>query len=311
MQYSVIALWCALLFPLCAGFACTALPGARIALRVMCGCIYATAIAGFIAIQAVYASAPVRIASGWLFLDPLSAFHYGVLLLVFCLSSVYALVYFGHELRTGRMDRRQGRLFSGLWCFACAAMTLVLLSNNLGIMWVGIEATTLVTAFLICIQVSPQSVEATWKYIIICSVGMAFAFMGTLLIGASAKGLQLGSHDVLLWTVLRDNASGLEPRLIQAAFIFCLSGTAPRPGLRPCTAGSRTPTRQAPTPVSAAPVGHSAQHCAMYCIMRYLPHLREAMQPERDRLPSAMLLIGFGVLSHTHRRGVHRLRRET
>ena len=65
-------------------------------------------------------------------------------------------------------------------------MTLVLVSNNLGIMWVGIEATTLLTAFLICVHVTPASLEAMWKYLIICSVGVAFAFMGTLLVGASA-----------------------------------------------------------------------------------------------------------------------------
>ena len=293
MQYTEIALWCALLVPFCAGFACTTLPGARIALRAMCGCIYATAIAGCIAIKAVYAGAPVRIASGWLFLDPLSAFHYGVLLLVFCLSSVYALLYFGYELRAGRMDRRQGRLFSGLWCFACAAMTLVLLSNNLGIMWVGIEATTLVTAFLICIQVSPQSVEATWKYIIICSVGMAFAFMGTLLIGASAKGLQLGSHDVLLWTVLRDNAGGLEPRLIQAAFIFLLVGYGTKAGLAPMHSWLPDAHTQAPSPVSALFSGFLLS-TAMYCVMRYMPIVEAATGgtgwPQR-------LMIGFGVFS--------------
>ena len=68
---------------------------------------------------------------------------------------------------------------------ALAAMTLTLISNNLGIMWVGIEATTLMTAFLICIHVTPASLEAMWKYLLICSVGVAFAFLGTLLVAAS------------------------------------------------------------------------------------------------------------------------------
>ena len=191
-MYYEYALWLSLLIPFVLGFACTLLPSARIALGAMCCCVLATAIAGCVAIGAVFQHGTIFIASNWLFLDPLSAYHYGILLLVFCLSSVYAWAYFGEELRTGHFTRKQARLFAGLWCEACASMTLVLFSNNLGIMWVGIEATTLITAFLICIHVSRQSMEAMWKYIVICSVGMAFAFMGTLLIAVSAKALDLG-----------------------------------------------------------------------------------------------------------------------
>ena len=293
MHYTEIALWCALLAPFFVGFVCTVLSSARVALAVMCGCVFATTLAGCIAIKAVYASGPLRIASGWLFLDPLSAYHYGILLLVFCLSSAYALVYFGHELRAGRMDRRQGRLFSGLWCFACAAMTLVLLSNNLGIMWVGIEATTLVTAFLICIQVSRQSVEAMWKYIIICSVGMAFAFMGTLLVAASAKGLNLGSHDALLWTVLYENAHRLEPRLIKSAFIFLLVGYGTKAGLAPMHSWLPDAHTQAPSPVSALFSGFLLS-TAMYCIMRYMPVVEAATGNSGW---SRRLMIGFGLFS--------------
>jgi len=293
MQYTEIALWAALAAPLCIGLLCTILPTARIALGVMCGCVLATALAGFFAIGAVYTSGTVFIASSWLFLDPLSAYHYGVLLLVFCLSSAYAWVYFSQELRAGHLDRRQGRLFAGLWCEACAAMTLVLLSNNLGIMWVGIEATTLVTAFLICIQVSRQSVEAMWKYIIICSVGMAFAFMGTLLIAASAKGLDLASHDALLWTVLRENAQRLDPRLIKAAFIFLLVGYGTKAGLAPMHSWLPDAHTQAPSPVSALFSGFLLS-TAMYCIMRYMPVIEAATG---NAGWAQRLMIGFGLFS--------------
>ena len=65
-------------------------------------------------------------------------------------------------------------------------MTLLLVSNNLGMMWVGMEATTLLTAFLISLHVSRESLEAMWKYLLICSVAVAFAFMGTLLAAAAS-----------------------------------------------------------------------------------------------------------------------------
>lgn len=97
-------------------------------------------------------------------------------------------------------------------------MTLVLLSNNLGVMWVGIEATTLLTAFLICVHVTPLSLEAMWKYLVVCSVGVAFAFVGTLLVGASAQRLGLDASEMLLWTRLRQSAAGLAPGSMKLAF---------------------------------------------------------------------------------------------
>jgi hydrogenase-4 component F len=292
MHYDT-ALWLSLLVPFVLGFACTMLPSARTALAAMCCCVFATAIAGSVAIAAVFQQGTIFIASRWLFLDALSAYHYAVLLVVFCLSSVYAWFYFGEELRTGHFTRKQARLFSGLSCFSLAAMTLVLFSNNLGIMWIGIEATTLITAFLICIYVSRQSMEAMWKYIVICSVGMAFAFMGTLLIAVSAKALELGPHDSLLWSVLHENARLLDPRLIQTAFIFLLVGYGTKAGLAPMHSWLPDAHMQAPSPVSAIFSGFLLS-TAMYCIMRYMPLIEAATG---NAGWGRRLMTGFGLFS--------------
>ena len=112
-------------------------------------------------------------------------------------------------------------------------MTLVLISNNLGIMWVGIEATTLLTAFLICIPVKPASLEAMWKYLMICSIGVAFAFLGTLMVAASASGLHLNPSDTLLWTKLRQRAASLNPMLLKTGFLCLLVGYGTKAGLAP------------------------------------------------------------------------------
>jgi hypothetical protein len=122
------ALWLALLIPFVAGFLCTILPSARSAFAAMCCCVLATAIAGVPVLLQVFQHGPVYAASQWLFLDGLSAYHYGVMLLIYCLSSAYAWVYFGEELDKGQLIRKQARLFSGLWCFSLSAMTLVLFS---------------------------------------------------------------------------------------------------------------------------------------------------------------------------------------
>lgn len=127
----------------------------------------------------------VSAAGQWFYIDAFSAFHIIILVLVFVFSSAFATVYFRDGAADHAFSLTTARRFGGLWLGSLAAMMLVLVSNNLGIMWVGMEATTLMSAFLISLYPSRLSLEAMWKYLIICSIGIAFAFMGTLLAAAS------------------------------------------------------------------------------------------------------------------------------
>jgi hydrogenase-4 component F len=172
-------------------------------------------------------------------------------------------------------------------------MILVLTSNNMGILWVGIEATTLLTAFLICIPVSPTSLEAMWKYLIMCSVGVAFAFIGTLLVAAAAAPAHLAPSDTLLWTRLRASAGLLDPRLLQAGFLFLVVGYGTKAGLAPMHNWLPDAHSQAPAPVSAVFSG-ILLNAALYCILRYVPILEGAMGHSgwsRD------ILVIFGLVS--------------
>ena len=263
-------LWAMLLIPIAVGLVCAVLPRPRAVLGALCAGVFAAAATGGAVILRVLGAGPVWAADGWLFVDALSAYNLGVMYLIFCLSSTFSWVYFGGQRGDVSLTQRQARVFGGLWCGALAAMTLVLVSGNLGIMWVGIEATTLLTAFLICVQRSRAALEATWKYIMICSVGVAFAFMGTLLAAASARQLHLSAHDAMLWTVLRDNAAGLDPVLMKAAFVFLLVGYGTKAGLAPMHSWLPDAHSQAPAPVSALFSGFML-NTALYCIMRYLP----------------------------------------
>ena len=137
--------------------------------------------------------APSTAADNWFYIDAFSAFHIVVLVLVFLLSSAFAAIYFARREPASTISRRAiARRFGALWLGSLAAMMLVLVSNNLGIMWVGMEATTLLSAFLISLHPSRLSLEAMWKYLIICSIGIAFAFMGTLLAAASIQSGGVG-----------------------------------------------------------------------------------------------------------------------
>src|SRR5216684_5284868 len=157
----------------------------------------------------------------WFYVDAFSAFHIVVLVLVFLLSSAFAGVYFVSEA-DGAFTPAIARRFGALWLGSLAAMTLVLVSNNLGIMWVGMEATTLLSAFLISLHPSRLSLEAMWKYLIICSVGIAFAFIGTIFAAASIQSAGGVPADALFWTKLSSADVQLDPTLMRFAFIFIL-----------------------------------------------------------------------------------------
>ena len=286
-------LWLLILVPAVTSALVLLLRSARTILDVMCVGVGVTVALGWYVAGKVLVSGPVSAGAEWLYLDALSAYNLGVLLLIYGLSSAYAAVYFRAELREGHLTLKQARLFGGLWCGALGAMTLVFISNNLGIMWVGIEATTLLTGFLICVHVTGESLEAMWKYILICSVGVAFAFMGTLLVCASTHGLGLRAPEVLLWTTLRAHATLLNPGCLKAAFIFLLVGYGTKAGLAPMHNWLPDAHSQAPAPVSALFSGFML-NTALYCVMRYVPIVEAGTGNTGWGL---RLLTGFGLFS--------------
>ena len=167
----------------------------------------------------------VTAADGWFYIDAFSAFYLIVLVLVFLLSSTFAGVYFIHEIgehgEAGEHDftLAVAHRFGALWLGSLTAMMLVLVSNNLGIMWVGMEATTLLSAFLISLHPSRLSLEAMWKYLIICSVGIAFAFI-FILVG---YGTKTGLAPIHSWL---PDAHSQAPTPVSAMFSGFLLNTA-------------------------------------------------------------------------------------
>src|SRR5262249_22530031 len=189
------------------------------------------------------------------------------------------------------LARITARRFGALWLGAEAAMLLVLISDNLGVMWVGMEATTLLTAFLISLHPSGLSLEAMWKYLIICSIGIAFAFMGTLLAAAAIRSGSAAA-EALFWTRFAAADTTLDPTLMKFAFLFVLVGYGTKAGLAPIHSWLPDAHSQAPAPVSAMFSGFLL-NTALYCIMRFVP-------PAQHALGSGFasgLLVGFGMLS--------------
>jgi hydrogenase-4 component F len=282
-----------LILPCAGGAVCTMLPAPRRILSVMCVTVFAFAIVLLPMVWRVISTGPVEAFGGLFIVDALSAYHLFVMSIVFVASSIYGWQYFMREVLLGHVTTRSLHQYAGLWCAALSAMTLVLISNNLGIMWVGIEATTLLTAFLICIPVKPASLEAMWKYLMICSIGVAFAFLGTLMVVASASGLHMSLSDTLLWTKLRTGAGSLNPMLLKAGFLCLLVGYGTKAGLAPMHSWLPDAHSQAPAPVSAIFSGFML-NTALYCVIRYVPIVEAA-----DGLAGwgAQLLVLFGIIS--------------
>ena len=263
-------LWILIALPLLGAGACLVCRSRGGVTAVIRAGVLLWAAAALVFIREVRAEGALAAEWGWLYLDALSAYHLLVMAAVFALSSLYLPAYFRGEPGGHRTDSAGMRRFGALWLGALAAMTVVLLSDNIGILWVGIEATTLVTAFLIFTHRSPESMEAMWKYLIICSVGVAFAFMGTLFVGAAADGLHYPASRALLWTCLHENAARLDPVLVKVAFLFLLVGYGTKAGLAPMHSWLPDAHSQAPAPVSAVFSGFLL-NAALYCILRCLP----------------------------------------
>lgn len=282
-----------LLIPIFAGIISQFATSQRKALLISVSGVFLSALISCRAIYLTLTQGQIFAFSDWVFLDALSVWHLMVMILVFGLSSLFSLVYFGEELREKKLSIQQARIFAGLWSPAMSAMMLVLISNNLGIMWVGMEATTLLTSFLVCVRLTRDSLEATWKYMLICSVGIGFAFLGTMLLRLAAKDLPLDPNQALLWTNLMANTAFLSPALVKAAFIFAMVGYGTKAGLAPMHTWLPDAHSKAPSPVSAIFSGFML-NAALYCIMRYIPITEATLGHSGWALN---YLTGFGLFS--------------
>ncbi|WP_232012615.1 hydrogenase 4 subunit F [Vibrio aphrogenes] len=231
-------------------------------------------------------------AGGWLLLDSLSALFAAVLGLVALITGLHAIGYIGHELKHGELTARQVSLFYGLFNLFLASMLVSLTSNNIIMMWVAIEATTISSVFLVGLYYQRSSLEAAWKYIMLCSVGVAFGLFGTVLTYANGVASFAQPSQAILWTAIRDNAHLLDPRLMQISFIFILIGFGTKTGLFPMHTWLPDAHSEAPSPVSGL-LSAGLLNCALLVIIRYFVIDAQVIGEGFTQY----LLIAFGLLS--------------
>jgi hydrogenase-4 component F len=196
-------------------------------------------------------SVPHVLAGGLLRADALSVVMLIVIGAVGTLSTGAGIGYINAELDHGHTDPAGARLYGTLTPAFLAAMVLAVSANNIGVIWVAIEATTVITAFLVGHRRTRTALEATWKYVIICSVGIAMAFLGTILLYFAARHAGADSGHALDLGVLAAHASGLDPGVTRLAGGLLLIGYGAKVGLVPFHTWLADAHSQAPAPVSA------------------------------------------------------------
>jgi len=215
-------------------------------------------------------------------------------LLMVCVTFVGSLaLWFSAGL--GRPDHlsegqlRRYHIFFNLFIFA---MLFAVSANNLGIMWIAVEATTIFSAMLIPLTLTKASVEASWKYILICSVGIALAFVGTVVGYFDFMTASGHTGNALNWTVLLAAAPGLNPDVLRLAFIFILIGYGTKAGIAPMHTWLPDAHSEAPSPLSATMSGVLLA-VALYTIIRWKIVVDVALGSAFTN----QLLIALGVLS--------------
>ncbi|WP_326719022.1 MULTISPECIES: proton-conducting transporter membrane subunit [unclassified Streptomyces] len=173
-----------------------------------------------------------------------------------------------------------------------AAMCLAVVTANLGMLWVAIEATTIVTAFLVGHRRTRTSVEAAWKYVVICSAGIALAFLGTVLIYYAARQAGIPEAWALDWPTLVAHADRLDPAVTRLGITLVVLGFGAKAGLVPLHAWLPDAHSQAPAPVSALMSGVLLS-VAFTAILRYRVIADAALGPDFTRT----LLTGIALLT--------------
>ena len=203
---------------------------------------------------------------GVLYADALSAFLIFTTATINFAAALFSVSFIATDLILGKITERKALYYYLLFNLFAAAMFLVPLINNLGGLWVAIELTTLISSFLVGFYNTRHSVEAAWKYLIICSVGITLALFGAILFTfalSTATGIKS-----LNWTDLLAAAKMLNPNIVRIAFIFILVGYGTKAGLAPMHTWLPDAHSQAVSPVSAMLSGVLLK-CSLYAILRY------------------------------------------
>jgi hydrogenase-4 component F len=226
------------------------------------------------------------------FIDPLNVFLVTLTAFVGLTTAIFSRPYMRVERDHGKMTPNRMRLYHSMYQMFSFTMLLALMTNNMGILWVAMEAATLTTVLLVSVYRTAASLEAAWKYFILCGVGIAQALFGTVLLYMAAEKLMGAEGGALLWTHLNSVKGGLDPNIMTLAFAFLFIGYGTKVGLVPVHNWLPDAHAEGPTPVSAVLSG-LLLNVALYAVLRCKVLTDGALQSHL----AGNLMMGFGLVS--------------
>jgi len=288
----VIEILAVLGFPLSGAAVLAALGHHRIAPKVNVAASLATFLAAAALTARVVSEGPLLALDRQFFVDPFNVFLVALTAFIGFTTSLFSQPYMRIEEEHKRLSSARLRLYHSMFQLFSFTMLLALLTNNMGILWVAMEAATLTTVLLVSLYRSPASLEAAWKYFILCGVGIAQALFGTILLYFAAEKLLGAGGGALLWTELDGVKGQLGPTVLSLAFVFLLVGYGTKVGLVPLHNWLPDAHAEGPTPVSAVLSG-LLLNVALYAVVRCKVLVEGALQTAFAN----NLMMGFGLLS--------------
>jgi hydrogenase-4 component F len=228
----------------------------------------ATSAAGINCVLAVVDGSRFKLMNDFVLFDPISGIFVLVISIVGLMINLYSIKYMSWGLDNNEIEFSDARLFFSLSHVFIFTMILSVVSNNIVLMWVAVEATTLSSVFLVSLYKNKKAIEGGWKYVIICSIGLAFALYGSVLMYSSAYNVIGDAHNAMLWTSLMENAAKFDPELMKVIFVFIIIGYGTKAGLAPMHTWLPDAHAEGPAPASAL-LSAVLLKCAMAAIIRY------------------------------------------
>src|SRR5437773_175152 len=288
----MIETFAVLALPLAGALLLAAIGGRAVASRINIAVSLLTWLASIALTARVFLTGPMLVGGRLFFVDPFNVFLVALTAFVGCTTAIFSRPYMMIERAHGRLTAGRLRLYHSMFQIFNFTMLLALITNNMGILWVALEAATLATVLLVSLYRTPASLEAAWKYFILCGVGIAQALFGTILLYFAAERLLGAGGDALLWTELNGVKGELEPTVLSLAFVFLLVGYGTKVGLVPLHNWLPDAHAEGPTPVSAVLSG-LLLNVALYAVIRCKVLVEGSLQSSFAR----ELLMGFGLLS--------------
>jgi len=252
----------------------------------------ATFLAACVLTAEVVADGPQLVLQREFFIDALNVFLVALTAFVGLTTAIFSRPYMRIERDRGKMTAPRLRLYHSMYQLFSFTMLLALMTNNLGILWVAMEAATLTTVLLVSVYRTAASLEAAWKYFILCGVGIAQALFGTVLIYMAAEKVLGAEGGALLWTNLDAVKGQLDPDIVTLAFAFLFIGYGTKVGLVPLHNWLPDAHAEGPTPVSAVLSG-LLLNVALYAVLRCKVLTDGALHSNL----AGRLMMGFGIVS--------------